>query len=533
MTDVVVVGSGASAVHAAWPLVEAGLEVVMLDPGHRDTRYADLIPDKPWAEIRRTDPRQHRYFLGDEFEGIPFGSVRVGAQLTPPRAFLTRCSDELAPVDAPSFQAMESLAAGGLASGWGAGVTRFTPEDLARTPLTQADLEPHYRAVEDRIGVCGQPDDLSQDLGDHDPCQPPLRPDLACRLLLERYTRRRTSLNRRGLRMGITRLAACTQVHRGRGPHRYDDLDFWADKNRAVYRPRWTLEELQARPNFRYIPDRLVQSFREPPTGGVQVRARVIDGGGEETIHARAAVLAAGVFGTARIVLRSLGLYERPCPLVANPYTYVPCLNLAMLGREPDNARHSLSQLTATYTPPGEPQLHISVYSYRSLLTFKLMKEAPLGARSALALMRALIPMLTILGIHHADFPSPRKNLLLRRDHAGGPDRLAIRYALDDDQAAQIDRSERRLLRLFRSLGCLGIKRIRPGHGSSIHYAGTFPMAAEPGELQTAPSGLLAGTRSVYLADGSLLPDLPGKGLTLTLMANADRIGTLLSRSLR
>jgi hypothetical protein len=33
----------------------------------------------------------------------------------------------------------------------------------------------------------------------------------------------------------------------------------------------------------------------------------------------------------------------------------------------------------------------------------------------------------------------------------------------------------------------------------------------------------------VYLADGSLLRRLPAKGLTLTLMANADRIGSALA----
>ena len=71
MTDVVVIGSGASAVNAAYPLVEAGRSVVMLDVGKRDEKYAALIPDQSFAEIRRTDPQQHRYFLGDDFEGVP------------------------------------------------------------------------------------------------------------------------------------------------------------------------------------------------------------------------------------------------------------------------------------------------------------------------------------------------------------------------------------------------------------------------------------------------------------------------------
>ena len=85
MIDLIVVGSGASAVHAAWPAAAAGRRVLMLDVGARDTRYAGLIPEKGFGAIRAEDPEQFRYFLGDDFEGIPSGPVRVGAQLTPPR----------------------------------------------------------------------------------------------------------------------------------------------------------------------------------------------------------------------------------------------------------------------------------------------------------------------------------------------------------------------------------------------------------------------------------------------------------------
>jgi choline dehydrogenase-like flavoprotein len=153
MTDVIVVGSGASAVHAAWALVEAGLSVCMLDVGQRDEVYETLIPDKSFSEIRRSDPEQHRYFLGDRFEGVTLGRLRVGAQLTPPRGFITRGTEDLTPVETDTFAGMESLARGGLASGWGAGVARFTDEDLARAPIKPSDLAPHYAAVEERIGV--------------------------------------------------------------------------------------------------------------------------------------------------------------------------------------------------------------------------------------------------------------------------------------------------------------------------------------------------------------------------------------------
>jgi len=65
--DVLVVGSGPGAVNAAARLVEAGRRVVMLDYGNVDRHYAPLIPHKPFAEIRRTEPEQHRWFLGDRF----------------------------------------------------------------------------------------------------------------------------------------------------------------------------------------------------------------------------------------------------------------------------------------------------------------------------------------------------------------------------------------------------------------------------------------------------------------------------------
>jgi len=394
------------------------------------------------------------------------------------------------------------------------------------------ELRPHYDAVTERIGVCGAGDDLEPFLPPSPSMMPPLELDSNAEVALARYQRRRAALNAAAFFLGRTRLAACTERHRERGPYAYLDIDYWADPDRSVYRPQWTLEELQRAPNFAYLDRRFLRTFSEDERG-VRVHATRADTGEEETHEAAALVLAGGTLGTARIVLASLGAYDRPVPILCNAYAYVPTLNLGMLRRPARDRRSSLAQLTALLRIPGNPGriVQAQLFSYRSLLTFKLMKESPLAYREGLRVLRVLIPKFAILGIHHEDRPATGKACVLRRG-SGGPDCLEITYRPSADETRLQQADERVLLRCFRQLGCLPLRTIRPGHGSSLHYAGTFPILPEGGPLTCDRDSRLRATRAVYLADGSIFPWIPPKGLTFNLMANADRVGTLLARQL-
>lgn len=65
-----------------------------------------------------------------------------------------------------------------------------------------------------------------------------------------------------------------------------------------------------------------------------------------------------------------------------------------------------------------------------------------------------------------------------------------------------------------------------------IHYSSTLPMQHNPTLGQTDANGELAGLAGVHVVDGSCLSALTEKSHTLTIMANADRIGKILAKQI-
>jgi hypothetical protein len=393
----------------------------------------------------------------------------------------------------------------------------------------------HYNVIKDRIGISGDQDDLHTFFGDCRPLMPSVRIDTNAEVIRAKYLRKREKFNSSGFYLGRTWLAVCTELYRGRGPHQYHDMEFWGDTDRSVYRPRWTLEELQRYPNFSYHSRRFVLSFSENGKHGVEVVTSLVDSDEIERYRASAVVLAGGTLGTTRLILRSLKKFGHPVPIVCNPYTYFTVLNLGMLGRKPRDRRSGLAQLTAIYCPPSHPNrtVYANFFSYRQLLTFRLLNEVPLPYREGLRALRGLIPLLGIWGVHHEDRPTPNKYCVLEKRGNNGEDYLKIQYEVEDGEARNQACHEKAFLRFFRKMGCWSIKQVHPGHGSSIHYGGTFPMGNTNQELTCDSNGRLIGTQSVYLADGSVFPYLPAKGLTFTIMANANRVGTYLAGQLK
>ena len=162
------------------------------------------------------------------------------------------------------------------------------------------------------------------------------------------------------------------------------------------------------------------------------------------------------------------------------------------------------------------------IYSYRSLLLFRLLKDIPLPPRYGLLFLRLLATAFTCVNIHFPDRPSSDRWIQLEAREGGDVLRASASYSAAE--TAWIQRHESRMLRFLAGLRCIPIGVNKPLHGASIHYAGTLPYSAEERPYTTAPDGMLHGAPNVYVADGASWRFMPAKGLTLTLMANARRV---------
>jgi hypothetical protein len=531
--DVVIVGSGPSGVQAAVAAVRRGLQVALMDVGHRDDRYESLIPDKPFSEIRQTDPQQQRYFLGESIEEQLRDQQEVGAQLTPPRRFIVRDAERHLVLQGSGFEPLQSLALGGLAAGWGAGCATYEDFELRRAGLPPPQMRRYYEEVAKDIGVSGaSEDDVSPHVTNLENLQEPLEIDSNAESLLLAYVSKRQSLQERGFKLGRPPLAVLSHPLGERQANPYHDMDFYSDHRESVYRPRYTIRELQKESNFTYLSPLLVDRFEEAE--GATIHALNLTTGQPTRIQGRRLLLAAGAINTARIVLRSLEQYDVRVPILCNSYTYLPALNLRMLGRSARDRRHSLVQLTGIFFPPEQPeeQVVVQFYSYRSLLLFRLVKEMPLPPALALALARLMVTSLFVVGVNHPDRPSAHRYLELRRRSSSEAQLIAHGDPTPEEARAQ-RRRERQISRLLLSLRCVPLRLIRLVTGASIHYAGTLPFSDEEKPLTCSADGRIRGTRFVYAADGSPWRFLPAKGLTFSLMANARRVADRVADELR
>ncbi|MCX8509748.1 MAG: GMC oxidoreductase [Rhodobacteraceae bacterium] len=505
----IVVGSGPSGVAVATALLARGRHVLMIDGGKR------LEPER--AAARTVMSRQSP----DTWDAGALGAWQSPQHKAPPGAIRRYGSDfALAPADqtfaegAEQFHLRASLAVGGLSNLWGSALLPYASSDMDGWPISPEGLAPHYAAVADFLPVAGRNDDLA-------PLFPalkmegraPLPPSPQARILLERFADARAALAQNGMVAGQSRLAVspgcalCGQCLHGCP---------WG----LIWSAQKHLTRLIEQSGFSYRPGQMVCHLSDQGAGA---SLQLADGG---QVHGRRIFLATGTLETARILMAS-GLAPQGLTLRDSAHGFLPALHRWSAGQRPDRGPfHTLPQAFVELMAPDlSPHLiHAQIYSWNDYYARDLIarfgKRLPFIAPLWQALARRLIVAQIFL---HSDH-SASAHLTLAPDG-----RLKASLIENPDSAPLFALAARRVGAGLRAGGLQPLSfaaRLDPA-GSGFHAGASLPM-----QVRSAPGGsdLLGrphGLQHVHVCDASVLPAIPATTITLPVMANAHRIGSL------
>lgn len=523
-----VVGSGPAGVACAVPLVKKGLSVTMIDAGvELESEIQDVIRKLSVKDRRDWDVRslvmlRHNFPPGRD--GRPLKYV-YGSN------FPYRDAERQLGLRKKNVEVYPSLAKGGLSNSWGAAVLPFTSQDLVDWPISIADLSPHYEAVLSFMHLAATDDDLKETYPLYSKSYDSLKPSRQAVSFMSDLEQAKLALRSIGWQVGYSRLAVRANGTVNKFGCAYCGLCMHGCPYGLIYCARSTLEGLVKYPNFTYISDVIIQKVVEQNSSVFLVgRSRLEHK--ELSFQGNKVFLACGAIPTTKILLESLGAYDRAVELQDSQYFLFPLLRYK---EEKDVSAEDLYTLAQIFIELNDLTLsrhtiHLQVYTYNDFYLLKI--EEMLG--KFFKLLRVPLDhlvgrLLIIQGFLHSEVSSKIKATLKREDTgAGSHSHLELEASVNPQASRIIHGVLRKFLthrQRFQAIPVAQQLQIgKPGKGS--HTGGAFPMTARPTEFQSDIMGRPYGFRHVHAVDAAVFPTIPATTITLTIMANAHRIAS-------
>lgn len=520
--SLLIVGSGPAAAGAALAAVEhPEVEVTVIDVGGRLERPNQEAADRmsgaavaDWsAEDVATISRQP---VDSDLPGLP--EKRAFGSDFPFRDFGQR-----GPLNSRGVnEAIVSGAYGGFSNTWGAQFMPFTDATFDDWPIAAAEMRSHYAKVLRRIPIAAEEDDLAELfplLAEADPL-PTLSPRSSA--TLDRYARHRGRLRAAGVLMGRARLAfqASRCIRCG--------LCMTGCPHSLIYSAAQTFTALRDDPRITYR-DGLLALRVEDGSDSATVVAKHLESGRLERLSADRVMLACGAIGSSRLVLGSLGMFDRPVPVRESPQFQLPFLSARPVA-DPRGApdftlnqfnmaiRHDLSERDIS-------QLHF--YTYNPAFDDALPE--PLRSDRAEPLRRQLLRRICVALGYLPSWAAPEFALSVRPPTDEGSLPELVLEAKDagspfkNPMLRQVARRVTAAAPLLDLWPVLPALRMSAG-GKSYHWGGTFPHGGSESGPASDALGRVAPWQRIHLVDSAVLPTIPATTFALTVMANAHRI---------
>lgn len=522
--DVIVVGSGPAGVSAAFPLVEAGLRVLMVDGG----KQPDVNPpEESFLSARAHDSGQWKWMVGENFHALKMRDAVSPKLRVPSQAFAFDGFGRSNQIEGKEFIAVGSLAKGGLSNAWGCGVARLSLDELAELPFPGSEMAESYARVSRRIGISGRSDDDMADyFGLDEFAQPPIPMDELHTYLSHRYAKQRIKLHAQGFKLGRSRVATLSADFPERQACNKCGNCLWGCSRRSLYSAVHDLPALRKHASFNELSGFVVDGLSSE-NGSWAVTGLTVSDGGRRSITAGKIVLAAGTLATTRIVLSALNL-RQSIPLLSSPTAAFLLWIPSLLGAQRMSG-FGLGQLSFVLSLRNGINAFGSTFSTTGILMSEFTRHVPMGRRNSIDFLRGLLSSCAVGNIF---LPG---HLTAAEVRLNDDKSLVVSGNYGETVVPLMDEAKKKLRNAYWSMGAL----LLPGSftvgrpGGDIHYAGSLPMRDRPVIGETTSLGEVKGMEGVYVVDGACLPILPAKSHTLTIMANADRIGNSIAMNLR
>lgn len=528
--EVCVVGTGAGGGILAHSLASAGIDVISLEQG-------PALPADQFTRVMPPDGGDSFGISADTvWPGEPHDSLFVHPLFAGGHAGSTARQ-------AGRFQHFQVLALNGLTNLWNGVSVRFSAEDLRDWPIDYAALEPHYDAVEKLITVCGTRENLPELPDGHYVPPKPLRP--ADRLVVNavrslRDPHSHAIPNRKAINTPAGASNSCVST----------GFCTSGCAVGAVYKfSERLLPSIARRPNYRLRTNAKVVRLLTSDDGARITAIEYLDTVRKEyqRITARYVVLAAGAIETPRILFNSAnehwpaGLANRNDQLGRrlqdNPKVVLSTSLYKLWGkrRDYDIGYGDLLILMSRGRLPDGSSFPFIGHAIHSLPTtphyLDAMRYLSPGLKDKLA--RLMFHSYVTLGLFCAGEPlaDNRVRRGATRDQWGVP-QVDIDFSIPPGAHHQMDAMIIWGRKVLRRASATRYHITRDNSGTGIHYAGTTAMSTSTGEGVVDADLKVRGLDNLYIGDGGVIPILPDKHLTLTIMALAHRLGGHLSGQL-
>ena len=489
--DYCVIGSGPAGIACAMALLARHVKVTLLDVG------ITLPPAtlKTLANYQNNPRARSQHFDQKKIHQMASQGIKLHYESD----YLYQKPDFLQAEQQSDVNVTSSFALGGLSNVWGASLTEFTASELDRWPVNFRDFSPYYQRINQHI----QP--AMGDFGTTQKNHRHFKPSQQACYLYQKWQSNKQKLANNHLSFSPSILAINFQQCS------YCASCMYGCPQDLIYSSRHDLKQLLNNPNFSYINQHIATRVTEH-SDSLEIDCTTL---ANQTVKfsANKVFIACGPLETAKILINSS--IADTATFLDSQYFSLPAIMLKRLKRVDQQPLHTLSQ---AYLSLDNDRAIMQLYTYMDFIDMELKKKF----KKLSTCMNALRDRLTIFqGFLHSD-DSPR--IVLQKN------KTKFYLAKHDNKNALIalKRHIKTLKSNTRSLGCLPIKSLvsigKPG--ASKHYGGSFPMNHRMAKNTSDLYGRPNQSKHIHLVDASVFPTIPAKSPTLTIMANAYRIGT-------